>query len=99
MPSPGSSNSQDSFPPPGSGGASMDGYGNYPSQPYAQPPVAPGQPGEYQRPPSQSNAQQTPHPSGMRHSLYLLNIFFMQTYQVVLRINCMLISLSMHISC
>ncbi|XP_025834500.1 trithorax group protein osa isoform X2 [Agrilus planipennis] len=32
VPSPGSSNSQDSFPPPGSGGASMDGFNyGYPS--------------------------------------------------------------------
>jgi AT-rich interactive domain-containing protein 1 len=55
VPSPGSSNSQDSFPPPGSGGTSMDGYG------YGYPPT--GNP-EYnassQRPSSQSNAP-SPH--------------------------------------
>ena len=63
VPSPGSSNSQDSFPPPGSGGASLDGYGGYPGQ---YPPTTPGQQPDYnaspmQRPPSQSNAQ-SPHP-------------------------------------
>lgn len=61
MPSPGSSNSQDSFPAPGSGGGSLDGYGGYP-----QYPPTPGQPdyaSPMQRPPSQSNAQ-TPHPPG-----------------------------------
>lgn len=64
VPSPGSSNSQDSFPAPGSGGGSMDGYPGYSSQQY--PPTAAGQP-EYaspiQRPPSQSNSQST-HPAG-----------------------------------
>lgn len=63
VPSPGSSNSQDSFPPPGSGGASLDGYGGYPGQ---YPPTPAGQQPDYnaspmQRPPSQSNAQ-SPHP-------------------------------------
>ncbi|XP_055677490.1 trithorax group protein osa isoform X4 [Lutzomyia longipalpis] len=62
VPSPvaGSSNSQDSFPPPGSSGASMDGYSGYPSAypqgstpDYNSPPM--------QRPPSQTNAQ-SPHP-------------------------------------
>lgn len=33
VPSPGSSNSQDSFPAPGSGSQSMDGYGSYGYQP------------------------------------------------------------------
>lgn len=71
VPSPGSSNSQDSFPAPGSGGGSMDGYGGYPGQQY--PAAAPGQP-EYapmQRPPSQSNAQ-TPHaPGKYQHFTFL----------------------------
>lgn len=64
VPSPGSSNSQDSFPAPGSGGGSMDGYAGYPGQQY--PPTAAGQPdyvSPMQRPPSQTNAQ-TPHPTG-----------------------------------
>lgn len=59
VPSPGSSNSQDSFPAPGSGGTSMDGYG------YGYPPPT-GNP-EYntsQRPSSQSNAP-SPHGGGM----------------------------------
>lgn len=61
VPSPGSSNSQDSFPAPGSSSASMDGYGTYPggagyppggpaggaSGPVDYPPNAPaGQPGQ-----------------------------------------------------
>lgn len=73
VPSPGSSNSQDSFPAPGSsGGASMDGYGGYPG---GYPPGAGGPAGEYnpsaamQRPPSQSNQTQSPHP-GMTTSFY-----------------------------
>ena len=53
----GSSNSQDSFPAPGSSGTSMDGYGyGYPpgSTPdYSSPPM--------QRPTSQTNAP-SPHP-------------------------------------
>lgn len=53
----GSSNSQDSFPAPGSSGTSMDGYGyGYPpgSTPdYSSPPM--------QRPASQTNAP-SPHP-------------------------------------
>lgn len=64
VPSPGSSNSQDSFPAPGSGGGSMDGYTGYPGQQY--PTAAAGQPdytSAMQRPPSQTNAQ-TPHPAG-----------------------------------
>lgn len=52
----GSSNSQDSFPAPGSAGASLDGYGGYPGG-Y---PAGPG--GYNERPPSQSNAQAGPHP-------------------------------------
>uniref|UniRef100_A0A1Y1K1P8 ARID domain-containing protein n=1 Tax=Photinus pyralis TaxID=7054 RepID=A0A1Y1K1P8_PHOPY len=56
VPSPGSSNSQDSFPAPGSGGASMDGYGGYgyassTNPDYNTPP---------QRPSSQANAP-SPH--------------------------------------
>ncbi|XP_020717566.1 trithorax group protein osa isoform X3 [Ceratitis capitata] len=65
VPSPaGSSNSQDSFPAPGTAAnASMDGYPGYPS---GYPGTAGPQPdygaagGQMQRPPSQSNAQ-TPH--------------------------------------
>ncbi|XP_049844222.1 trithorax group protein osa-like isoform X5 [Schistocerca gregaria] len=57
VPSPGSSNSQDSFPAAGSSGASMDGYSyGYPpgSTPdYSSPPM--------QRPSSQTNAP-SPHP-------------------------------------
>ncbi|XP_037039675.1 trithorax group protein osa isoform X4 [Bradysia coprophila] len=56
----GSSNSQDSFPPPGSASSSMDGYGGYPT---GYPPnTGPGynEP-QMQRPPSQSNSQ-SPHP-------------------------------------
>jgi AT-rich interactive domain-containing protein 1 len=65
VPSPGSSNSQDSFPPPGSGGASMDGYGNYPAQQYPQ---SAGSQSDYQRPPSQTNAQSS-HPQGKGETL------------------------------
>lgn len=71
VPSPGSSNSQDSFPAPGSGGGSMDGYGGYPGQQY--PPIVAGQPdyvSPMQRPPSQTNAQ-TPHPSG-KYTIFTL---------------------------
>lgn len=73
----GSSNSQDSFPPPGSSGASMDGYGGYPggypqgSTPdYNSPPM--------QRPPSQNNAQ-SPHP-GNFFLHFLFNILFLFIY-------------------
>lgn len=57
----GSSNSQDSFPPPGSSGGSMDGYGTpYPGQ---TPPTGyTGQPGpgpEYNQPPMQRPPSQT----------------------------------------
>ncbi|XP_076168878.1 trithorax group protein osa isoform X8 [Ptiloglossa arizonensis] len=65
VPSPGSSNSQDSFPAAGSSNASMDGYGSYqsgytggtpggPSAEYTPPPP---------RPPSQSSAP-SPHQGG-----------------------------------
>ncbi|XP_015833018.2 trithorax group protein osa isoform X6 [Tribolium castaneum] len=54
VPSPGSSNSQDSFPPPGSGGTSMDGYG------YGYPPAGNPEYNPQQRPSSQSNAP-SPH--------------------------------------
>jgi AT-rich interactive domain-containing protein 1 len=68
VPSPGSSNSQDSFPaPPGSAGASMDGYSGYPPQGQYPPPPNQVQQ-EYgqgmQRPPSQSNTQPPPHQAG-----------------------------------
>ncbi|KAG6799870.1 trithorax group protein osa isoform X1 [Apis mellifera caucasica] len=66
VPSPGSSNSQDSFPAAGSSNASMDGYGSYqssytggtpggPSSEYTPPPP---------RPPSQSSAP-SPHQGGL----------------------------------
>lgn len=54
VPSPGSSNSQDSFPP-GTGGSSMDGYGGYGGYPPSGNPEYPPQ-----RPPSQS----APSPHG-----------------------------------
>lgn len=61
VPSPGSSNSQDSFPAPGSSGTSMDGYSNFGYQPGP----GSGSTSEYnsspiQRPSSQSNAT-SPH--------------------------------------
>lgn len=70
VPSPGSSNSQDSFPAAGSSNASMDGYGSYqsgytggtpggPSSDYTPPPP---------RPPSQSSAP-SPH-QGMQQGSY-----------------------------
>ncbi|XP_069695938.1 trithorax group protein osa isoform X4 [Periplaneta americana] len=57
VPSPGSSNSQDSFPAPGSSGTSMDGYG------YGYPPGSTPDynPQPMQRPASQTNAP-SPHP-------------------------------------
>ncbi|XP_026475128.1 trithorax group protein osa isoform X4 [Ctenocephalides felis] len=60
VPSPGSSNSQDSFPAPGSSGASLDGYGGYGSS-Y---PLGSGpdyNSSNMSRPPSQTNSQ-IPHP-------------------------------------
>ncbi|XP_076648322.1 trithorax group protein osa isoform X5 [Halictus rubicundus] len=70
VPSPGSSNSQDSFPAAGSSNASMDGYGSYqsgytggtpggPSSEYTPPPP---------RPPSQSSAP-SPH-QGIQQTSY-----------------------------
>ncbi|KAL1394413.1 hypothetical protein pipiens_011978 [Culex pipiens pipiens] len=62
VPSPGSSNSQDSFPAPGSSSASMDGYGAYPGG-AGYPPGGPagaggaGGPGDY---PPNAPAGQTP---------------------------------------
>lgn len=56
VPSPGSSNSQDSFPAPGSGSASMDGYGSYSYQPGGNQDFN----GPSQRPSSQTNAP-SPH--------------------------------------
>ncbi|KAA0203710.1 hypothetical protein HAZT_HAZT008988, partial [Hyalella azteca] len=59
VPSPGSSNSQDSFPPAGSNNSSMDGYSNGPPHP-GMPPYTPYPPSSdypghmQQRPPSQS---------------------------------------------
>ncbi|XP_063707562.1 trithorax group protein osa isoform X3 [Culicoides brevitarsis] len=61
IPSPGSSNSQDSFPPPGSSGGSMDGYGTpYPGQtaPAGYPPGGPPGP-DYNQPPMQRPPSQT----------------------------------------
>lgn len=80
VPSPGSSNSQDSFPaPPSSAGASMDGYSGYPPPAQYPPPNQVQQ--EYgqgmQRPPSQSNTQ-PPHQAGnytLPLSLTLLSLF------------------------
>lgn len=57
VPSPGSSNSQDSFPAPGSGGGSMDGYGGY----GGYPPTS----GNPDYPPSQRpSSQSAPSPHG-----------------------------------
>lgn len=71
VPSPGSSNSQDSFPaPPGSSGASMDGYtGGYPPPPGQYPPNQPDF--GMQRPPSQSNTQPPHQPGNYTFSLFL----------------------------
>lgn len=64
VPSPGSSNSQDSFPaPPGSSGASMDGYAYPPPGQYPPNAVQPDYGQGMQRPPSQSNTQ-PPHQPG-----------------------------------
>lgn len=62
VPSPGSSNSQDSFPaPPGSGGGSLDGYGYPPPGQYPQNPAVQAEYGQAMpRPPSQSNTQAPP---------------------------------------
>lgn len=59
VPSPGSSNSQDSFPP-GSGGTSMDGYSTYGGYPPSSNPEYPPQ-----RPSSQSAP--SPHGGGVNH--------------------------------
>ncbi|XP_046404114.1 trithorax group protein osa [Ischnura elegans] len=68
VPSPGSSNSQDSFPTPGSsGGASMDGYGGPGGGSYGYQP--PGQ-GDYGSPPGvvgMGGGQQPPPPMGSRN--------------------------------
>jgi len=79
VPSPGSSNSQDSFPAPGSGGgSSLDGYGGYPGQ-YPQTPNQQDYATPMQRPPSQSNAQ-APHPPGkylfVLFSFHLIIMFY-----------------------
>lgn len=56
----GSSNSQDSFPAPGSSGASLDGYGGYGSgYPLGSGPDYNSS--NMSRPPSQTNSQ-IPHP-------------------------------------
>ncbi|XP_065351096.1 trithorax group protein osa isoform X2 [Cloeon dipterum] len=56
VPSPGSSNSQDSFPPPGSGSASMDGYGGaYPAYPPSGSSSGPGDFGSQQQAPRPSS--------------------------------------------
>lgn len=76
VPSPGSSNSQDSFPAPGSSSASMDGYGAYPGAGGGYPPgsaggagggpadyppnAAGGPPGQGQGPPAPGQQQQPP---------------------------------------
>ncbi|KAF3428626.1 hypothetical protein E2986_01809 [Frieseomelitta varia] len=70
VPSPGSSNSQDSFPAAGSNNASMDGYGSYQSGYTSSTPGGPAS--EYTppppRPPSQSSAP-TPH-QGIQQGSY-----------------------------
>lgn len=63
VPSPGSSNSQDSFPaPPISSGSSMDGYGTYPPGQYPQTPSVQQEYGQgiLPRPPSRTNSQPPP---------------------------------------
>lgn len=74
----GSSNSQDSFPPPGSSSTSMDGYsgfqGGYP------PGAAPGYNEPMQRSPSQTNSQ-SPHP-GKISILSLLTQFLFAVFFV-----------------
>lgn len=67
VPSPGSSNSQDSFPTPGPGGAAMDGYGGYGYPPGGNPDYN----SPNQRPSSQTNA---PSPHGGKN-LYLSTSF------------------------
>ncbi|XP_069169123.1 trithorax group protein osa isoform X7 [Procambarus clarkii] len=76
VPSPGSSNSQDSFPPAGSNSSSMDGFSNGPHVP-----GGPGVPGPYpqyppsseygghmpQRPPSQSTSGYQGYQGGQYH--------------------------------
>ncbi|KAK1124853.1 hypothetical protein K0M31_006207 [Melipona bicolor] len=70
VPSPGSSNSQDSFPAAGSNNASMDGYGSYQSGYTSSTPGGPAS--EYTppppRPPSQSSAP-SPH-QGIQQGSY-----------------------------
>ncbi|XP_015594992.1 trithorax group protein osa isoform X2 [Cephus cinctus] len=69
VPSPGSSNSQDSFPAAGSSSTSMDGYGSYQSNYTSNAPG--GSSAEYTpppRPPSQSSAP-SPH-QGMQQGAY-----------------------------
>lgn len=70
VPSPGSSNSQDSFPAPGSGGTSIDGYGGYG--------YPPGSNTDYnaspQRPSSQTNAP-SPHAGDFNVLTYFLTTF------------------------
>uniref|UniRef100_W4VR84 Putative swi-snf chromatin-remodeling complex protein n=1 Tax=Corethrella appendiculata TaxID=1370023 RepID=W4VR84_9DIPT len=61
VPSPGSSNSQDSFPTPGSSSASMDGYNAYPGG-YPPPNATPGDyNSQASSPPSQQSNAQSPH--------------------------------------
>lgn len=78
----GSSNSQDSFPAPGSSSASMDGYPGYPGGPGGYPP--PGSTPDYnappmQRPPSQNTAQ-SPHPGKILKNffsfIFLVLVFY-----------------------
>lgn len=79
VPSPGSSNSQDSFPaPPGSGNASMDGYAGYPPPGQYPPNAVPGDYGQgMQRPPSQSNTQ-PPHQPGNYSFSFVTNLLILQ---------------------
>lgn len=69
VPSPGSSNSQDSFPAPGSGSASMDGYGGYSYPPGGNQDFN----GPSQRPSSQTNAP-SPH-GGTASYCYIIFIY------------------------
>lgn len=69
VPSPGSSNSQDSFPAPGSSSASMDGYSGYG--------YPPGSTTDYsssmQRPSSQTNAP-SPHAGKVLHLFIFVEV-------------------------
>lgn len=79
----GSSNSQDSFPAPGSAGASLDGYGGYPGGYPPGPGGGGGGPGAYnERPPSQNNAQAGPHPGKSGHWLWFSCFLYIITNEL-----------------